>query len=181
MHRARPAYTLLELFLVMALILMLGALAIPSVDAMYGNVRLRAASDQVRSVLLQARGHAMDEGRAYRFAVVPGRGNYRVAPDSVDYWAGGEAPPGLDPNNPPLVLEDTLPRGIPFVLGDSQVTAGRDTNAPSGGVDPSSWVPVVTFLPDGTASDDKQITLQLSGNRPVVLRLRALTGGVTVQ
>ena len=37
------------------------------------------------------------------------------------------------------------------------------------------------FLPDGTASADKTMTIQAEGYRPVQLRVRALTGAVTVE
>ena len=175
MRRRRRGYTLLEMLLVLALLVILGALAYPSVDGMYGGVKLRAAADGVRGALMQARGHAIDETRSYRFAVVPGGGKYRVAPDSPDYWGGGDVPAPDDPNNPPLVLEGELPRGIPFVLGD---TGGA---APSGGGDSGSWASVVTFLPDGTASADTDIVLRTRANRPLVVHVRSFTGTVNVQ
>ena len=41
------------------------------------------------------------------------KGNFRVAPDGNEYWSGrGEVPTDADPDNPPLVLEDALPKGI---------------------------------------------------------------------
>src|SRR5690349_4581402 len=145
---------------------------------MYGGVRLRAAADGVRGALMQARAHAIDETRSYRFAVVPGRGNWRVAPDSPAFWGGGEAPAADDPNNPPLVLEGELPRGIPFVLGDSGAAAasGGGSGAPEAG----SWVPVVTFLPTGEASADTEIVLRTRANRPLLVRVRSFTGTVNV-
>jgi prepilin-type N-terminal cleavage/methylation domain-containing protein len=168
--RARRGYTLLEMLLVLALLVILGALAYPSIDGMYGGVKLRAGADGVRGALMQARGHAIDETRAYRFAVIPGRGSYRVAPDSPDYWSGGDPPAPADPNNPPLVLEDKLPTGIVFVLGGGA----------SGSGDAGSWAPVVTFLPEGPASADVDITIRLEGGRPLVVRVRAMTGTVSV-
>ncbi len=185
MRRGRRAYTLLELLLVLTILVILAAVAYPSVDGMFRHVRLRAAADGVRAALIQARAHAMEEATPYRFAVVPGRSNYRVAPDSADYWSGGEAPPPADPNNPPLVLEDSLPRGIPFMLGDSGSAAATNSNAGSSGgndqPDPSSYVPVAVFLPDGSASEDKVISLQLNGGMTMTVRLRGLTGAVHIQ
>jgi prepilin-type N-terminal cleavage/methylation domain-containing protein len=171
MRRSRPAYTLLEMLLVLALLVILGALAYPSVEGMYAGVRLKAGADTLRGALAGARAHAMDEGRPYRFAVIPSRGNFRVAPDSADYWGGGSPPTPADPNNPPLVQEDTLPKGIAFTLDEGA----------AGGGDAGGWMPIVTFLPDGTATDNRQFTLRLPGCRPVVVRLRALTGLVTIE
>jgi hypothetical protein len=39
----------------------------------------------------------------------------------------------------------------------------------------------VVFLPDGTAQADREIVLSIRGARPLVVRVRALTGVVTVQ
>jgi prepilin-type N-terminal cleavage/methylation domain-containing protein len=185
MRRARPAYTLLELMLVLTILVILAAVAYPSIDGMFRHVRLRAAADSVRAALIQARSHAMDEATPYRFAVVPGRGNYRVAPDTSDYWGGGEPPTPVDPNNPPLVLEDSLPRGIPFVVGDAgtapSLSPGADANQSGGQPDPSSYVPVAVFLPDGSAQEDKTIALQLTGGMAMTVRLRGLTGAVSIQ
>lgn len=168
MRRVRPAYTLLELVLVLAILVMLGGLAYPSIQGAYGGVRLRAGADSLRSALALARAHAMDEGRTYRFAVMPGQGNYRVAPDSSDYWGNGDAPAPADASTPPMVLEDKLPKGIVFTLDE-------------GGGGGESWVPVVSLLPDGTASDDKQFTLRLPGCSPVIVRLRQLTGMASIR
>jgi prepilin-type N-terminal cleavage/methylation domain-containing protein len=170
MQRNRRAFTLLELILVLAILVILGALAYPSIEGMYGGVRLRAGADALRGALAGARSHAMDEGRPYRFCVMPSRGNYRVAPDSSAYWGGG-ATAADDPNNPPLVLEETLPKDIVFAMDD----------ASAGGGEAGGWVPVVTFLPSGEASDDRQFTLRLPGAKPIVVRLRALTGMVTIE
>jgi hypothetical protein len=169
------------MLLVLTLLVIFAALAYPSVDGMYSGVKLRAAADGVRGALMQARAHAIDETHSYRFAVVPGRSNYRVAPDSPDYWGGGEPPAPADPNNPPLVLEGELPRGIPFVLGDTGAAPpAAESQAASGAVDPSSWVTVVTFLPTGEASADTEIALRARATRPLLVRVRGFTGTVNV-
>jgi hypothetical protein len=43
----------------------------------------------------------------------------------------------------------------------------------------SSWVPVAVFLPDGTAAEDAMVSFQKGGSRPIIMRLRALTGVAT--
>jgi prepilin-type N-terminal cleavage/methylation domain-containing protein len=170
----RSGYTLLEVILVLAIIVILAAVAYPSVEGMYSGVRLRAAVDGMRGALMQARAHAMDETQPYRFAVAPGQGNYRVAPENAGYWGGGSPPLPPDPSHPPFVLEETLPKGIRFTLNGA---GGGD----AGGTDSGAWAQVVTFLPDGSATEDVQIAVQAPGARPLVLRLRAMTGVVTVQ
>jgi hypothetical protein len=159
---------------------LMAALVVPNIDAMYADYRLAAAVDGVRASWAQGRSHAMDEGRAYRFAIVPGKGNYRVAPDSADYWTGSGPPTPTNPANPPLVLEEALPKGIIFTTtAAANQYAGGDTAFPVGGVESSQWSPTALFLPNGTARDNVEIVFQARGCKPRILRLRALTGVVT--
>ena len=84
----RSAFTLLEIILVMGMIVVVMAIAAPSVSNFYKGEKLLAATDGVRGAIAETRVHAIDQGLAYRFAVVPGRGNFRFAPDSQEYWTG---------------------------------------------------------------------------------------------
>ncbi len=177
--QSRKAYTLMELILVVAIIAIVAGISYPSIMSMYGHYRLRGGSDLIRAGWVGARAHAVDEGQRYRFAVVPGKGNFRVAPDSPTYWAGNL--PDFDHDNPPLIMEDTLPSGIVFTFeGDAPAapaTSG-DSTIPIGSVDPGQWKTVAIFDTDGTAEEDVTITLRSTsgdGTRPVVVSLRAMT------
>ncbi|HZT80374.1 MAG TPA: hypothetical protein VFA26_09135 [Gemmataceae bacterium] len=190
MRSGRPSYTLFELLLVLAVLVILAALAYPSLSKARGGYALREAVDQVRTAWAEARTHAVNEGQPYRFAVVPGQGNFRIAPDAAAYWSGGDLPPVNDPSNRPLVHEGALPRGIRFNLDGTGAPPGGDTSQSPDKVDPSSYTTVVTFLPDGTAQtpaggvdneDVVVITLRVAGVRPMQLKLRTLTGAVTVR
>ena len=68
----RPGFTLIEVLLVMAIILIMAAVAFPTLSAMWGDVRAKAAADQVRAAWTEARARAIEDNRAYRFAVEPG-------------------------------------------------------------------------------------------------------------
>jgi len=161
--------------LVMALLAILTALAIPSLEAMIGHYRLNAAVDQVRAALATARAHAVDEGQAYRFEMVPNGNSYHIAPDNADFpndSSGGAPPSGDSGTPPPLVLEETLPKGVQFSLTDAPAGAGlSDTTTAAG---------VAIFLPDGTTRQDLELLFQGKGARPKILSLRALTGIITV-
>jgi prepilin-type N-terminal cleavage/methylation domain-containing protein len=171
----RRGFTLLEVILVMTVIVLLAAMALPSIETMYGDVKVTAAADQIRGRWADARTKAIEEGRPYRFSTQPD-GKFRIAPDAADFWAGGSGTPSdsvaaNDSDTPPLVLEDALPKGITFA---DESNSGGDNS------DGGPWTTVLKFLPDGTASADKTITLQVDGCRPVQLKVRALTGAVTV-
>jgi prepilin-type N-terminal cleavage/methylation domain-containing protein len=167
----RRGFTLLEVMLVLVVIVMLGAMAYPSIEAMYSDVRLSAAADQVRAAWAEARTKAIEEGRPYRFGVQPD-GQYRIAPDTAEFWGGGDTSSApADSDTQPLVIEDSLPKGVGFADGG--------TTGDSGG-DAGGWQTIVKFQPDGTASQDVEIVFQSdNSSRALHLRLRALTGSVT--
>ncbi len=160
----RPAYTLFELVLTAAVIAITTALAVPSLDALYPTYKQNAAVDAVRAAWALGRAHAIEEGRPYRFAVTPGSGDFRLAPDD-DTADGGD---GQGPR--PMVRDDHLTEGVTFALA-------QDGGQPSAG----GMSTVAVFLPDGTARDDAEVSIQVKGARPKSVKLRALTGAVTVQ
>jgi prepilin-type N-terminal cleavage/methylation domain-containing protein len=178
--RRNRGYTLLELMLVVAIIVVVAGMSLQSLPGMYAAFKDRAAADTVRGAWATARSHAIDDARPYRFAIIPNKGNFRVAPDSSDWWNGGD-PSGGDGSNTATVLEGTLPKGIRFTQGDAMpdATDRSSTIVDGGDVNPSDWVRVATFMPDGTASEDVEISFRSGKGRPVVLRLRGLTGTVT--
>lgn len=197
MGKVRQAMTLFELVLVLALLVVITAVAIPSVESWYGNYRVTAAADTVRGAWAQARARAMEESRPYRFSVVPNRGNYRLAPEAPEFWSGsgstgnGSMPEVTSDSQPPLILEETLPKGVRFLTGDQNqadsagapdVPVAADTGAsPDEGapIDPSAWSNPVVFFPDGTAREDAELVLRGRYARALQVKLRGLTGVVT--
>jgi len=172
----RTGFTLFEVVLVAAIIVLMAALAYPALRAMYGSYKMTGAVDSVRAAWAQARSRAMEEGRPYRFAVEPDGSHFRVAPDRDDFWAGS-APGGG------YVLEQALPSGVRFSInGDPssppppEVADNIKQQAASG-----NWTTAVVFRPDGTAREDVKILFQVSGARATMVHLRGLTGTATVQ
>jgi prepilin-type N-terminal cleavage/methylation domain-containing protein len=167
-RRRRPGVTLLELLLVMAILLALGAVAYPTLSAMYGDVRVKAAADEVRGAWTEARARAIEDGRAYRFSVQPESGKYRVAPDAGEFWDGSGGG-GDEAAAPPHIQEDELPNGIAFQV---------PPDLPGDG----SWTTVAVFNPDGSCQSDIEITLRDDDDStPVVVRVRAMTGAISVR
>jgi prepilin-type N-terminal cleavage/methylation domain-containing protein len=186
-ERARKGFTLFELLLVCAIIVVLGAAVYPSIEEMYSGYRVSASADQIRAAWATARSHAMDEGRTYRFSVKPDTGDFRVAPDASPYWAGNDEPqPDDDRKNPPFIKADEISKPIVFAIEDTSATqpppdptaVGPTTSV---GKTDGGWTTVATFLADGSAQDDVKISLQSKGSKPTTLRLRALTGVVTIR
>jgi Tfp pilus assembly protein FimT len=174
----------MELTLVIALMVILFGVAASTMlsEAMYGEVKTRAAADALREALVTARTHAIDEGRSYSLYVVPGTNHYRIAPDNSQFGSGAAGSGSNFANaTPSFDKEDTLPGNIRFNSENGDAPSHADSQSPDNdSVDPSQWKPQVTFLPDGTAVDDKTIVLHIDGSRPLQVRVRALTGRVTV-
>ena len=176
----RRGFTLFEMIIVLALMVIVAGLSIPSIQSMYSDSQMQAAVDQVRGAWAGMRSHAISEGQQYRFSVAANASDFRAAPDRPEYW-GGDPPAPTDPNNPPLVIQGTLPKGIRFTTADAGDAGSGDASAAS--ASGGSWSTVAVFLPDGTAQQDVEITFRLpdSGATPISLQLRALTGGVTTR
>jgi prepilin-type N-terminal cleavage/methylation domain-containing protein len=165
----RHGFTMLEVLLVMAVIIILAGMVYPSIETMYGNARLTAAADQIRARWADARTQAIEECRAYRFAI-QADGRFRIAPDSSRYWPNNPTAPD-DPDDPDvqeIEIIETLPEGVKFAEG----LGGEDGDG--------EWQTVVRFLADGSASLDVEITFQAGVTKPLHLRLRGLTGAVSV-
>jgi len=178
----RKGYTLLEVLLVAAVLIVFASLAIPSLKGIQGSYRLTGGVDSVRSAWAQARARAIEEGRPYRFAVEQDGSHYRIAPDRPDYWSGSG--PGDDPDGKGFVLEQSLPGGVRFTVnGDlasapppDEVSDKDDKPGPS----LDAYTGAAVFLPDGTAREDVKILFQVRGATPTMVHLRGLTGSVTV-
>jgi prepilin-type N-terminal cleavage/methylation domain-containing protein len=179
----RSGYTLLELVIVLALLVVLVGMIYPSLEDMYADYKVTAAADQVRAGWAEARAHALNEGRPYRFSIIPDKGNFRIAPHGDDYWQGNDPPPSEDPANPSFFANGTFDKGVRFVAMESLQSGasppGGDSALAPNAIDPAQMVTKAIFLPDGTIRDDVEVALQARGARPVVLSIRALTGVVS--
>jgi type II secretory pathway pseudopilin PulG len=184
-QKRRSGTSLIEVVLVLAIVVVVAALAVPSIRGMYGSYKLNGAVDSVRSAWADARARAIEEGRPYRFAIEPEGSAFRVAPDHPDYWDGTNNVPQDDPNGAGLVLEKSLPGGVRFTVnGEGAMTEADDASNDSfeeKTVTTSNWSPAVIFLPDGTAREDVKVEFRVRGCKPASLQLRGLTGNVSAQ
>jgi prepilin-type N-terminal cleavage/methylation domain-containing protein len=170
----RSGYTLIELALVLAVLVIVAALTFPLIEPMLSENNVTASRDMVRARWADARGRALEEGRPYRFAVTEGTGKFRIAPDDDMYWSGSNTGVG-GADDKPLILEGELPEGVLFTTSASAFSGATAAPAPG-----SDWgLAVAVFLPNGAARDDAQIFFGKAGQRVLGLQLRGLTGSVT--
>src|SRR5436305_6738151 len=103
-NRTRPGFTLFELMIVIAIMVVALALAIPSLRVMQPGYKVQGAVDSVRAAWADARAAAAEQGRPYRFSVEPNGRFFRVAPDEDTFWPSGTGSSD-DPAGRPRITE----------------------------------------------------------------------------
>ena len=166
MPRKRRGYTLLEMVAVLAVLVILGAVIVPSLAGLYGNTKQKAAADIFRTRLAEARAKAMERGTPYRLAVHADKTRIRVGPDTENFGSG---PADNPPNYNSLVTEDTLDEAtieVQLEEGDERPSDGSD------------WQTVATLRPDGSSKEARSctVTIKQSTFAPIVVQVRGLTG-----
>jgi prepilin-type N-terminal cleavage/methylation domain-containing protein len=188
--RARRGYTLMELLLVLAIIVVAAAAVAPSFRGVMRNASLKSAADTVRADLTRAHVLAMKTGRTQVFQYELGGDKYKIerwaAGDEELEGAGGETTP-VPP--PPSALaegllpgERKLPEGTKFVMGDSAMeTRGQriEEELMSMGGAGANWSRPILFFPDGS-SVDAFIIVGNEFDRGIRVELRGMTGAVRV-
>lgn len=165
----RPGFTVLELMVVLAVVLILGAILVPALSGFWANNRTKAGVDIATARLADARGAAISQGRPYRVCVSPDGRQVRVCPD--------ESEPteqlGTDQTAAPVWEENTLPATVtitPMNVGTSATSS------------PDGWITLVVFSPDGTCPEDAafRVSEEDASVVPMTVRVRGLTGVWTV-
>jgi len=175
-RKPRRGYTLFESIVVVAILAIVAAAVAPTIQSMYGDTPVTAASDTVKARWADAKARAASENRPYKFAVIENSGRFKIAPDSPEFWDGA----GGDSGTNGLVMEDKLPRDVVFCApGAAPAGAGAGNAAGQDQGVGGDWSSSIVFNPDGSADRDAEIAFGEAGARPVVLKLRGATGVVT--
>ena len=167
---ARQGFTLFELVVVLALLIILAATLAPSMSGLYGNSRQKAAADTVRARLADARAKAIETGTPYVVYLSQDGGKVRVAPEGAEYAS-------MPPDDPPAyhskVTEDT------FEGEATAAVVNPDGSRPDGS---GGWVPVATFLPEGPCREAANVTIAVRERDfvPIRIQVRGVTGNTRV-
>lgn len=166
----RSGYTLVEIIVVVAILILVGAVVVPTMTGMTGNTKVKGAADTVKSHLLEARLNAIDEGRPYVFSMNADGTKMRVAPD--------DTVPAVTNSDgsvvPSTIINDDLPTDIKISLGTYVANQTGGTTADGNTI-------IVTFQPDGTCTQDSpDILVQENNQTGVIVRVRGMTGAVSL-
>ena len=181
MRACRPALTLVEVTLVLALLVVIGAIVTPILAGSLADARLRHSGDVVRAAWGKARVAAMQSGDPYLFRCEPNGSRYQVERLSALTAEGADAANELAPDDFDeaeyhdadllRLSRSRLPPGIVFatveVSAVPQVAAAATTAA--------GWSLPIVFYPHGTTSD-AVVHLSNAEGTQLRLTLRGLTG-----
>ena len=172
-------FTLIEVLLALAIILTLAAVSWTPLLTSWSEHRLKAATEDVRSVLAGTRIRSLESDTIWQFRYEPGGDHYVRIPYKQ---TGEESDTTLDGQ-----MSLVLPEGITFSEEDRLTTATREPLSAkdleglpnSGELNGVSWSAPILFFPDGSATAISfQVIDEQAGERTVTLR--DLTGGVSV-
>jgi type II secretory pathway pseudopilin PulG len=199
----------LEILLVLALLVIFAALAIPALIRPLEGQRVRKAADGVQAAWIRASNESVKSGQMYLFRYEPQGRGFTIEPwaSADDYLETGNtsyATPGVTrgptASAPPGQLGSTmaapgemlptgwkqLPEGIMFVGGQTapETRASVAGVAGTSGVEASAGpvsgeAPPILFYPDGTCST-AEVTIANEAGICVTIRLRGLTATTEV-
>jgi prepilin-type N-terminal cleavage/methylation domain-containing protein len=162
----RQGYTLLELMLVLAIIVVAASLSFPVVDRLLNRNKASAALDTVWTLAVRARNLAMAEGRSYTIKVKENSGCWRLEPDE-------ESELTAESDQKPTRQDGELPEGVVFVKQYSALLAGSFAPVPG-----DKYETAFTFLPDGSAAQDVVLIFGVWQEAARGLGVRSLTGAI---
>ncbi len=165
----RAGYTLMEVLVVLAILIVLGAVLAPTFNSFSRDTKVKAATDTIMARIADARASAIERGLPYRLALSEDGLHIRIAPDDQAY---ANHTVTSDEEDNPLVAEADFPKDVTVQhLMDEESQAVTDQ---------AGWVRVATFLPDGTCREDLAvIQVREPGVYPILIRIRGLTGAAT--
>lgn len=199
----RRAFTLLEVLLVLAILVVAGAIATPHIRSSLESSRLRSAGQQLKADFAKAHVRAMREGATilfrhevdgsrYQFGpMIDGSAELQVAtPETIDPNNAGNllatvssSKNGAEPSNPKeIVTEKQLPEGLTFGIseGYSSNRVARlqvRSQAPNSNED-AGWSEPIPFFADGTATD---FTVTIKNELDQSVDVKVLATNATVQ
>ena len=167
--RSRAGYTLMEVLVVLAILIVLGAVLAPTFNSFSRDTKVKAATDTVMARIADARASAIERGLPYRLALSEDGLHIRIAPDDQAY---ANQTVTTDDDDHPLVAETDFPKDVKVQhLMDDDFQEVKDQ---------AGWIRVATFLPDGTCREDLAvIQVREPGVYPILIRIRGLTGAAT--
>lgn len=163
-HGTRHGYTLLELLVVLAILIIIGFLVLPTLTGQSGNTKIEAGADVIRTAVADAHSLAIEHGEPYRLAISNDGTKIRMGPDTDDFATlpVGQSSGGSSTQR---VVEEPLPQHVTARVVPAD---GQAPPAQSG-----DWTTIATFLPTGICREvTALIKIEEPTSRPIQIRVR---------
>lgn len=197
---SRAAFTLLELILVLAIMVAIGAIVAPSFGEAFLRQRLQSSADRLRGDWERARLTAMKTGQTQMFSCVLGSRDYVIEPylqgeDMTNASAGAtvvttggsiaeQNAQGMLTSPTPSQSQESgrqLEEDVSFVSctvnADMRAVTIAQSQGGLAGINAANQM--VLFYPDGSTST-AEVIVQLSNGAQRAVRMRGLTGTTQV-
>jgi Tfp pilus assembly protein FimT len=177
--RRSRGLTLVEICLVLALLVVIGGIAVPAMEGAFSRAALKGGADIVRSAWSKGRLAAMRSGQSYVFRCEPKAARFQLV--ALDQLGLPESE-SIQSDDPDAqhdaadllrLRENRLPDGV--IFADAQVSSSNQLTATLGSTGGGSWSSPILFRPDGTTSDASVLLVNASG-MTIRVTLRGLTG-----
>ncbi|QGJ71089.1 Hypothetical protein PBC10988_27920 [Planctomycetales bacterium 10988] len=190
MNRRRPlssrrfdqaGLTIWEIMLVLAIVAVMAAMAVPALEGPLATQRLRSGAETIRAAWVKARVEAMKSGEVLTFRYSPETSDFML--ETFAPMSGGTNFAGLEMDatagTSTAQPDATLPDGITFVESETMSDARSQYWTMQGETAEVAEAAPIFFYPDGTTST---ASLWLGNERGHLIRLdiRGITGVVKV-
>ena len=175
----KSGLTLVEVCLVLALLVVIGAVSAPLLEGSFSRAGLRSGGDLLRGAWARARLAAIESGQTYVFRFETRGSRFQIITLSEMGLPGAEMiaaeVPGTeyDPADRLRLSRNRLPDGIVFGAGD--ISSSSQLMATLGTTAAGPWSAPILFHPDGTTTD-ASVVLANAEQQTVRVTLRGLTG-----
>jgi prepilin-type N-terminal cleavage/methylation domain-containing protein len=177
--RGHQGLTLVEVILVLALLVVIGAVSAPLLEGSFSRAGLQSAADVVRGAWSKARIAALQSGQTHVFRFEPHGGRFQVVLiNDLGLPASNDLQPQIPgteqrPVDMLRLSRSRLPDGVFFAAAD--ISSSRQLAAMLPDVEGGSWSQPVVFHADGTTSD-ASLLLSNQNQNTIRVTLRGLTG-----
>ena len=182
-------FTLFEMLVALAVLLVLIGMTFPAVGRMYANHELNQSVEHVRAALAGTRYHAIDSATVYQFRFEPNGRRFLVIPYEQNALAGTSSNQSLNSRSVELSAvkySGEVPEQMRFRVPNGQEAIGQridrtwfDAMEDAHHLADTTWSSPLLFYPDGSATDAAFEVIDTK-RRFRRLTLRSLTGSVSV-
>jgi prepilin-type N-terminal cleavage/methylation domain-containing protein len=180
----RTAFSLVELLIVLAVMVVVAAMAMPNMLESMREGEVYKAAELVRETLAEARKFAIDSGIDYQFRYEVNGQSFVVIPTEIEPTTANSMTSDADAGNYYRLVGELDESFTLHIAGEGEVDTAESLESvwfgdlpEAGALAGKSWSAPIYFRFDGTATDGKLKVVD-EDRRTAELSVRGLTGAV---